>query len=112
VDTRKLPSLNPAEQRRLFAQFGEEPGMIDVSGSIAGVGSKIMASRFASLAKPAMNSRALYRPVSDIPLVRNLDLANRAKITAMNQAQNQRRVGNVAAASAFTAPDMIQMVGR
>ena len=85
-----------------------EPGLIDVSGSIGGVGSKVMAGKLASLGNKSRRTANAWTRTPN-PALAGIERAIKAKDAQIIAAQTQGRVGNAIGMSAFTAPDLYEM---
>ena len=84
-------------------------GLIDVSGGRAGVGSKMMAGKLASLGNKSRKTANAWTRKPDPALI-NIERNIAMRDAAINTAQNQQRIGNTAAASAFMVPDLIEVM--
>jgi len=92
---------------RRMENLAQEQALIDVSGGMMGVGTKLMAGRLASAARPALRVNPEMAHLVDI----SPRLARREayKLGNINRMKKTATKGNVAAASAFMAPDLLQM---
>ena len=89
-----------------------EQGLIDVSGGITGVGSKMMGAKLASASRPSRSAFSASPYLDLSPQALALKQANLAKAKNVASLGNQQRVGNIAATSAFSLPDAVQMIGQ
>ncbi len=84
-----------------------EPGLIDVSGGLSGFGSKMMSAKLAATPKKALHINPEFAHLFEVsPALKARELA---KLRTINNIKSNSRAMNVAAASAFNAPDIYSL---